>query len=301
MLKGFIYNIQRFSLHDGPGIRTTIFFKGCPLQCWWCQNPESISRSYNLSKHPERCLGCGSCLAICREKALAIDRDGPVIDRHRCNLCLECATTCPAKALEAIGEEITLEALIEEALRDRFIFDDSGGGITLSGGEPLLQLDFLSALLEAFKKEGIATAVDTCGYASWPALSLAASLADLVLYDLKLVDSAKSRLYTGVPSIPIIENLEKLAAVKDRILVRFPVIPTITDERENLEAIAATLKRCGLKELELIPYHRYGRSKYDRLDLHYRPGEITPPAPEQLKEIVMFFENRGIKTSNGAD
>ncbi len=295
MTKGLIFNIQRYSLHDGPGIRTTIFLKGCPLNCWWCQNPESVSPDPDIMRQQDRCLGCGSCMEICPEGAVRVGETGPVIDRSLCNHCLKCALACPAEALEAVGKEYTAEELVKEALKDRVIFDNSGGGVTFSGGEPLMQPDFLEEALKSLKREAVHTAIDTSGCTPWPVLEQIAAYTDLFLYDLKLINDLESRKYTGISSRLAIDNLKRLVEDGARIRVRIPVIPAFTDHNSNLDAVAESLIECGLDELELIPYHNYGTAKYARLDLEYRPGAIEIPTSEILGRIKDRFRTRGIK------
>ncbi len=301
MRKGIVFNIQRYSLHDGPGIRTTIFFKGCPLSCWWCQNPESINPHAEVMRQPERCLGCSSCLDTCPEGAVRIGEAGPVIERSLCSRCLKCALVCPADALEAVGREYTTQELVKEALKDRFIFDNSGGGISFSGGEPLLQPEFLQEVLKALKKEGVHTVIDTSGCAPWKVLEQLAVHTDLFLYDIKLIDDLESRKYTGTSSYMAINNLKILTERGFPVQVRMPVIPSITDHLDNIDAIVKVLKECGLGKLELIPYHNYGTAKYNKLDLEYRPGTLEIPAAEELSKIKARFEKQGIKIINEDD
>ncbi len=294
MTKGIIFNIQRYSLHDGPGIRTTVFFKGCPLECWWCQNPESISLEADIMRQPDRCLGCGSCMDACPEEAVRVGETGPVIDRNLCSRCLKCAAACPAEALEAVGNEYSVGELVKEVLKDRLIFDNSGGGVTFSGGEPLMQPGFLEEALKAFSREAVHTVIDTSGYAPRPVLEKTAAYTDLFLYDLKLVNDLKSRKYTGISSRLAIDNLKCLIETGARVRVRMPVIPAINDYNSNIDAVAEVLVECGLSELELIPYHNYGTAKYARLDLEFRPGAIETPTAEELSYIKARFEAQGI-------
>ncbi len=293
--------MQRFSLHDGPGIRTTVFFKGCPLHCAWCQNPESIDPGPGIFQHPERCLGCDACLEQCPEGAIAPGNQGAVIDRGLCTACLECAKTCPAGALEAAGKKYTLSALVAETLRDRFMFDSSGGGVTCSGGEPLQQPVFLRAFLSVLREEGVHTVLDTSGYAPWPVLKETADLCDLVLYDLKLLTTPHAEKYTGVASDLIVDNFKKLARSTTALQARLPLVPTITDQRENLQAVAGLLEECAVGKLELVSYHRYGQAKYRKLGLSYSLTHLPDLPASSLEKAKALFEARGITIQTGDD
>ncbi len=301
MQKGTVFNIQRYSLHDGPGIRTTVFFKGCPLSCWWCQNPESINPRPEVMRQPERCLGCSSCLDTCPQGAVRIGEAGPVIERSACSRCLKCTLVCPADALEAVGKKYSVPELVKETLKDRFIFENSGGGVSFSGGEPLMQPDFLQEVLKALEEEGIHTVVDTSGCAQWTDLERIALHTDLFLYDLKLINEQESSKYTGVSSRLAVDNLKKLTEINAPLKARMPVIPSFTDHDDNIDAIVKILKKCGLGKLDLIPYHDYGTTKYSKLDLEYRPGTIEIPAAEQLNRIKTRFEKQGIKIMSEDD
>ena len=300
MHNGLIFNIQRFSIHDGPGIRTTIFFKGCPLSCRWCQNPEGISLEPDLFCYDHKCLGCRSCIAECTKKAISFRKSGPVIDRERCNLCLKCAFVCPSGALKAAGIEATVPELVKEILKDRIIFEESGGGATISGGEPLMQPEFLIDLLKALNKENIHTVIETSGYAPWTVLEKVSKYTDLILYDLKIIDPVASMRFTGVSSVVMLDNLKRLIKNGRNVQVRMPIIPSLNDSELSLNLAATCLKEYGIEELELIPYHNFGTSKYNNLGLDYLPGEIRVHSPEQIAEVRSALENRGIKTNSEA-
>jgi pyruvate formate lyase activating enzyme len=291
---GYIFNIQRFSLHDGPGIRTTIFFKGCPLKCGWCQNPEGISSSISLFTYKNLCLNCKSCLEKCRDGAITLEESGPVIDRGLCTLCLECVASCPAEAIRAAGKYATVKELVEEVLKERVVFEESGGGVTISGGEPLMQPDFLIALLKALKSEQIQTAVETSGYAPWPILQAVDEWTDLFIYDLKLIDEDKSEVHTGVSSKIITRNLEALAESGSNIRVRMPVIPSVNVDQKTIQRTAEYLRKCGITDLELIPYHNLGTSKYEALDLEYRADCVEIPSARLISEVKAAFEDYDI-------
>ena len=293
---GLIFNIQRFSLHDGPGIRTTVFFKGCPLSCLWCQNPEGISSDPDLFRHESRCIVCRACLRACPEKAISFNEEGLTVDRDKCSLCRACVDACPSGALEAAGREVTAAGLTEEILKDRVIFEESGGGVTVSGGEPLLQPAFLAAFLKSLKELDINTAVETCGYAPWPILEKVSAWTDLFLYDLKLISSDKSLEYTGADSRPALENLRKLAGTGCPLRIRMPLIPTVNDDPESLRQAAAFLKECGISELELIPYHNLGSAKYAGLGLTYTLHHLVKPSTGQLAAVQKALKKYGIAT-----
>lgn len=297
--RGLIFDVMRFSLHDGPGIRTTVFFKGCPLDCWWCHNPEGLSSEPEILYFAERCVRCGDCVAACPHHAIAWNDNRPVHDANLCEKCGRCASVCPAEATQMVGRWLTIDQLIDEVLRDRVFFDESGGGVTFSGGEPFLQARFLAAALEACRAERIHTVVETCGIANQNALLSAARNVDLFLYDLKLMESAKHRKYTGVGNEMILETLCALAAAHRNIIVRMPVIPGVNDDGENTEALAEFLKAVGIPRLDLLPYHHIGRDKYSRLNRTYRLEALKPPSSEEIQALAQDFRGRGLAVRVG--
>lgn len=298
-LRGLVFNLQRFSFHDGPGIRTTVFLKGCPLRCWWCHNPEGQSPEPDLLLRPERCIGCGACLSACPYGAIAVDGAGTLrTDRSRCHHCGACVEVCYAGARELAGRWMTVEEVIAEVERDIPFYGASEGGerggVTFSGGEPLSQPDFLHALLVACRARGLHTAVDTSGFAPWPVLDRIRGLVDLFLYDLKVVDDARHRRYTGVSNRRILENLRRLSAAGHRIFLRIPLIPGVNDDPEAVHqalAFAATLPR--IDRVDLLPYHATGLGKYERLDIPYALHETRPPSDERVAEIARAWERAG--------
>ncbi|MBU0704078.1 MAG: glycyl-radical enzyme activating protein, partial [Chloroflexi bacterium] len=255
-MKGITFNIQRFSTEDGPGIRTTLFFKGCPLRCAWCHNPEGLSPQPELMWYDVRCIGARDCLQACPERALELTPDGMHIDRAECTTCGDCAKACPAGALEVIGREWTPEELFAEVEKDTVFYETSGGGVTLSGGEPMAQADFVLALARLCHEAGIHVALDTCGVVLWERYERVLPLVDLVLYDLKIFDAERHRAGTGVDNGPILENARRIAAAGKPMWIRTPVIPGYTASADNVAAlgdfIAAELPT--VERWELLAY-----------------------------------------------
>ena len=258
-----IFNVQRFSIHDGPGIRTTVFFKGCPLRCRWCQNPESLQRSHELAFYADRCQSSGACIAACPQAAL---RPGPDrVDRQRCDGCGECVSHCAFSALQLIGRDVSVADLMEELLRDRPFYAASGGGVTLSGGEATLQLDFVVELATACRAAGIEVLLQTCGGFRWPALAPHLELFAGIQFDLKLIDGQAHRDCTGADNRNILANARQLAQAPTAVEFRMPIIPGYTDGAANLLAVAAFLAELGHGDLTLLTYHAMGEIKSKRL------------------------------------
>jgi pyruvate formate lyase activating enzyme len=294
---GIVFAIQRFSIHDGPGIRTTVFLKGCPLDCWWCHNPESQSAQPQVGVLEGRCIRCGACVEACPG---ADGRRGAWDDGFVCQVCGACVTVCPTGARQMIGARMTVDEVLHEIRKDRIFYDDSGGGATFSGGEPLMQARFLGNLLEACRRQGIHTAVDTCGYAPKEHLLALAPLTDLFLYDLKFVDDAKHRRYAGVSNASILDNLRALGEVHDNIWIRIPVIPGLNDEAGELEAAArlvATVK--GVRQVNLLPYHSMGAHKLARLGRGNRLEKVVAPSYEYLEDVAARFGAIGVPVKIG--
>ncbi len=287
--KGLIFNIMRYSISDGPGIRTTVFLKGCPLSCLWCHNPEGPSPRKELRIRRDRCIQCGACLVCCPAPG----------SPDSCRLCGKCAEVCCTGARELLGRELTVPEAMAEIEKDIIFYDESGGGVTFSGGEPLLQAEFLLALLGACREQGIHTAVDTTGFAPFSVLEAAAPLTDAFLYDLKLMDNGQHLEDTGVPNSGILSNLSRLARGHQNITVRVPIIPGITDTDGNLEAMAAFLKPIPIQQVEILPYHNTALAKYQHLGRTYPLADLASPSQEKMKEAATALAASGHKVIIG--
>lgn len=267
-MKGKIFDIQRFCIHDGPGIRTTVFFKGCPLRCIWCHNPESQSIRTQLAFYTHKCILCKACEEACSVKAHLFDGFGHFVDRERCTVCGECSRVCSASALELLGRDADVDEIMNEVMRDRVFYSNSGGGLTVSGGEPLMQPQFLIELLSKAKENGLHTAVETCGYASSDVIRSVAAFTDLFLFDIKETDDERHTALTGVAFEPIRQNLLLLNSLGADIVLRCPIIPTVNDRDEHLQAIGRLASQlCGVRDVEVMAYHTLGADKYDALSM----------------------------------
>jgi pyruvate formate lyase activating enzyme len=280
-LTGMIFDIQRASMHDGPGIRTAVFLKGCPLRCLWCHNPESQSRKLDISFRPEACSTCGSCVNTCQRGAHKIVEAVHVYDRTLCDQCGECTDTCLYEALKLAGQVVTVERVMETVRRDRLFYEQSGGGLTITGGEPMLQPEFTLGLLQAARAEGFHTCLDTSGWASQHAFEQVLPFVDLFLFDYKATDPVAHKTLTGVSNELILANLDFLARQSASIRLRCPLIPGVNDTPEHLKGIAALHRRYpGLEGIDLMPYHNVGNSKYERYGLENPlPDVMTTDEP----------------------
>lgn len=294
-MQGKIFDIQRFSVHDGPGIRTTIFFKGCNLRCFWCHNPESLSTGQEVQYLAMKCIGCGKCVACCPQACHSMPDGLHCYNRTACTSCGECVAVCPAEALSYVGKPYTVQEILEIALRDKPFYQNSGGGVTCSGGEPMLQHGFLRELLAASRGEGLHTAVDTAGNVPFGWFEELLPFTDLFLYDVKCMDETRHMEATGVSNRLILENIVKLSGAGASIWVRIPVIPTVNDSLENMRQCADFLRPlAGIQKVELLTFHRLGGGKYESVGRTYGARELVPATKEKMQALSQPFINENI-------
>ena len=295
-----IFDIKPFSIHDGPGIRTTVFFKGCPLHCAWCHNPEGISKEPEVVWHESRCILCLDCVDHCPNQALSYEHGRIVADMSLCKECQHCVDICPTTALENIGWESALEDLLHVVMKDRPFFEESGGGITCSGGEPLLQSDFLYTFFQALKTKHIHTTLDTCGFVPAERLEKILPVTDLILYDLKVMDPYIHQKVTGVDNAVILQNLQMLSNTGVALRIRLPLIPGINDDEENINSmIRFLLQETRFRTIDILPYHPTAEAKYDRLNQEYLLKDSTVMNDREVEAIRQKFIHAGFTVQTG--
>jgi len=292
--EGVIFDIQRYSLHDGPGLRTNVFFKGCSLRCDWCCNPESQRAKPELSVFVANCFGCGECVPVCPTRALRMEGNKVVREAGRCDSCGLCVPACPSGALRLIGRKVTAGEVLREVLRDAPFYSQGMGGLTLTGGEPTLQPDFALALLRLAKAERLHTALETCGEALWEALQMLMPYLDLVLYDIKHMDSQRHREATGIGNERVLENVQRLVAGGAHVIIRVPLIPAFNTDAENLHRVAELAKSLGVTEVHVLPYHALGKPKYRALGRAYALDEVPPMKEDQGEAAAEIIRSHGL-------
>jgi pyruvate formate lyase activating enzyme len=305
-ISGIVFKIQKYAIHDGPGIRTLVFLKGCPLRCLWCCNPESWNPDPEIVFVSQKCIHCENCLKVCPTKAIKADEQGnKTIDKNKCTLCSQCLYACAAKALELFGTRMTVYEVVKVVEQDRPFYVTSNGGVTLSGGEPMLQFEFSKELLKEFKSRSIHTAIETSGYAKWSIIEDFSKFVDLFLYDIKVVDRTKHLSFTGVPNDIILKNLERLVELRKNVIIRYPLIPEHNDSDEDIDALIRLILNLNSKnnlinEAHILPYHRYGVYKYKLMSTNYKLESLRPPTEDKVRGVrEKILKELGIKVKIG--
>ncbi|MBN1368509.1 MAG: glycyl-radical enzyme activating protein [Dehalococcoidales bacterium] len=291
---GLVFNIQRFSIHDGPGMRTTVFLKGCPLRCGWCSNPESWHNYPEIWVFNIRCNKCGKCVDNCHKGAITLTENGISIDRNNCDLCFDCVNVCPTLAIEKIGSFLTVNEIMEQVNKDIIFYENSGGGVTVSGGEPLYQPAFLLALLKSCKEKGLHTTLDTSGYSPWDNINECLHYLDLVLIDVKSLDPSIHYKHTGVSNELILDNINKITG-RVKTWLRVPVIPGVNTSESQIKDLADFAIKLSSEKLCLLPLHHWGKSKYTRLGRKYLFDGVQTFEKEYLLKCKGRIESYGLK------
>lgn len=298
--RGLVFLVQRYSINDGPGLRTTFFLKGCPLRCWWCHNPESWHALPELMMRESKCIGCGRCVEVCPVDAVAIDpKLGiSVIDRKKCNRCFACVEACPTKAMVEVGKYMTVDEALAEAARDELFYFRSGGGITISGGEPLFQPAFTYSLLKSCQERGYHTALDTSGYAQWPVFEKILQHVNLVLFDIKHLGPRQHKDAVGKSNQLIIRNLHQIPS-KVKVWLRVPLIPGYNDSLENLQRLGRLAVEINAERVSLLPFNRFGEGKYPRIGKKYNYGKAKDIEEETIQDVKSMIEYFGVTVTIG--
>ena len=298
----YIFNIQKFSTHDGDGVRTTIFFKGCPLRCMRCHNPESQHYYKELIFHQHKCTACGRCVAKCKQGANSIVDGKIVFDRSKCTACGVCTDWCITEARELAGKEYTVDALVKEAMKDKIFYEQSGGGVTLSGGEVMASqhMDYVEEVCRKLHENGVSIFIDTSGYTDYKNLKRILPYVDVFLYDIKVMDPEDHKKYIGVDNSLILENLKKLSDEGAGLYIRLPIIQQVNATDEHIESVIHFLKENNIhaRQVNLLPYHDIGKGKYASLDMEYHDDEMSVPVSELMEHFKSMFEEQGFNKVN---
>lgn len=298
--KGIVSEIERYAVKDGPGIRTVVFLKGCPLRCLWCANPETQITTHQLMYWQTRCIGCKQCIKNCPNNALSWGKLGIEIDRDSCHSCNACVDTCNSAALKMAGQIMSVDEVVEIVMKDAPYYKFSGGGVTFSGGEATSQPFFLYETAKKLKEKGITTCIETCGYSKWENYEKILPYMDYFFFDLKTIDETDHKKLTGVSNKLILENYEKLAKATCNVTVRIPIIPSLNDTDKNIDLTIEFLKRVTPGcHVSLLPYHRLGTSKYDKLDMTYQLDNLIPPSNEAMQALKQRFKSQGFHITIG--
>lgn len=298
--KAMLMDIKRFAVHDGPGLRTTLFLKGCSLKCVWCHNPEGICRETQMAYYAHKCIGCGECVKVCPTGAHKISEAGHTFDRETCVFCGKCVAACLGEALTLFGREIGIEEAYEIVTEDKLFYRDSGG-VTVSGGEPLFYPDFIKELFTRLKAEGIHTAVDTCGNVPWDRFEKVLAVTDLFLYDIKHIDPDAHKALTGAENHHILENLKKLSDAGAKIEIRMPLVPGANDDEETLRGIGECLQKLNITKMKVLPYHSMARSKYAALGMPDTMPHADSPTDDDLQKAVELLKSYGVPAVSGRE
>lgn len=295
-----ITNIQKFSIHDGDGIRTTVFFKGCPLKCEWCHNPETQKFEKEMQVDREKCTGCGACAAVCPNGAIHMEEGRPILDAEVCVFCGKCTRFCPTGAREVIGQEYTVKELVKELMKDQMFYEESGGGVTLSGGEVMsMDMDYLLAVAKELKRQDVTLTIDTCGFVPYEKFRELLPYVNTFLYDVKVMDPELHKKYMGTDNALILENLVRLAKDGARIYIRIPTVKEVNGNEENMKETIAFLQEHDIHpaQINLLPYHDTGSGKYRKLDMEYKGTDLHAPDKEEMEALAALFINAGYKNT----
>lgn len=295
MTKAVVCEIERYATHDGPGIRTVVFLKGCPLKCIWCANPETQRKENEIYYNLNKCIKCLRCVKNCKNGALTFENGKIVINKEKCNLCGLCIKMCPMSALNFVGKERDVNEVFKEVYKDLVFYKESGGGVTVSGGEVLVNKEFTKELLRECRENYINTAIETSGFGNFEALKEIANLCDLVMFDIKNTCDSEHKKLTGVSNKLILENLEKLSKIHNNIIIRVPVIPSCNDSRENIKRVSYIANKNNIKEVHLLPYHSLGKEKYNQLQRDYELKSLNNLKESDVEYLKDIVENSGLK------